>query len=264
MNREKNIFAHNGFAFRKMPFTICVTSGKGGVGKSVVSANMAYLYSKAGIRTLVWDADSHFPNQHLIMGAEPPVRLSQVYAGNVSAETAVFKISENLDLLADMPAAGLAEFYSENFIYETFSQILGTTDYDIIIIDTPAGISENVLQSCDLADLIALVVTDEPTSLLDAYGLIKILLKFSEKNKLRLLINNVIDIEDADEISSKLNLATKKFLGFELPQLGFVPYDRIVRKSILKQELFAKSEEESEAVRHLSKIIKAIYNLIPS
>lgn len=239
---------------KKHPYFITVCSGKGGVGKSFLSANIAYNLAEKGIKTLLWDADMQFPNQHLILGVEPPVRLSQVYAGYIAVETAIFEIFENFDLLSDLPASGLTEYYSDTPIIDVYKQILKLSSYDMVIIDSPAGASDNVLQCCDIADNIALVVTDEPTSLLDAYGLVKILLKSDYKDKISLLVNNVIDFEDADDISSKMNLATEKFLKIEVPAIGYVPYDRAVRQSIIAQEPIAVHTKDSE-------INKAIQNI---
>lgn len=231
---------------KQHPYFINICSGKGGVGKSMIAANLAYSFSMSGIKTLIWDADMQFPNQHLILGVEPPVRLSQVYAGNVDAKTAIFNIDNNLDILSDMPASGLAEYYSETPIIDVYKQILHITEYDVVIIDSPAGASTNVLQCCDVADKIGLVVTDEPTSLLDAYGLVKILLKRDYKKKINLIVNNVIDYEDADEISDKMNKATEKFLKMQLHVLGFIPYDRSVRQSIINQIPIIKTDVSLE------------------
>ncbi len=224
------------------PYLVTICSGKGGVGKSVLSANLSHKFAEKGLKTLIWDADSQFPNQHLLFGVEPPVRLSQVYSNKVPVKTAIYNIRRNLDLLADMPASGLAEEYSKNSVLNVYNDLLLDTNYDIIIVDAPAGATEQVLNCCNISNHIAVVITDEPTSLLDGYGLIKILLNFLDKEKISLLVNNVIDVEDADEISEKLNKATHKFLKVEFEKIGFVPYDRVVRQSIIRQSLFVNNE----------------------
>ncbi len=244
------------------PYVITICSGKGGVGKSVLSANLSYKLAEKGLKTLIWDADSQFPNQHLLFGVEPPVRLSQVYSNRVTVKTAIFGVSNNLDLLADMPASGLAEDYSINSVLNVYKEILLDTSYDVIIIDAPAGAADQVLHCCNISNHIAVVITDEPTSLLDGYGLIKILLNFLDKEKISLLVNNVIDIEDADEISEKLNKATYKFLKVEFDKLGFVPYDRVVRQSIIRQELFVKNEIANELQISIDNIIENIMKKI--
>lgn len=241
-----------------MPFVITVCSGKGGVGKSVMAANLALSMSMMNFQVLLWDADMNFPNQHLLLGVEPPIRLIDVYSKYVKAEKAIFPVYEKLHLLADMPAAGKSDQFEPSAIVDCFRQIVGETNYDIIIMDTPAGSSNITHQCCNLADLISLVITDEPTSLLDAYGLIKILLQYIDVDKLNLLVNNVIDFEDADDILTKLNLATEKFLQLQIGTLGFIPYDRAVRQSIIRQEPFVKFNPDSEASKAVEKLADSI------
>lgn len=235
------------------PFILTVASGKGGVGKSVLTANIANVLSE-DLSVLIWDANMQFPNQHLLLGVEPPVRLNDVYCGKIDVSKALYKVRDNLHLLADLPAAGESEKYGSNGILKVYKQLLESADFDVIVVDTPAGASTETLQCCQIADMVGVVVTDEPTSLLDAYGLIKLLLGLMSVDSINLLVNNVIDFEDADDISNKLNLATEKFLKYKFNALGFVPYDRVVRMSILQQELFTISRPDSEAGRAIKQL----------
>ena len=230
------------------PFVITICSGKGGVGKSFITANLANILARKGMRVLVWDTDTSFPNQHILQGVEPPIRLSDVYNGNYDLLRAIYKINDNLDLLADKQTFDEIPDSNSDLILDIFKKLLINTSYDLILIDTPAFNSEQVLQCCNIADLICLIVTDEPTSLLDGYGLLKILLSYINKDYMGILINNVIDIEDADDISQKLNMATEKFLKTQIQQLGFLPYDREVRQSILQQVLYSDIHEETELI----------------
>lgn len=237
-----------------VPYVMTISSGKGGVGKSIIAANLGYIFSRNNIKTLVWDFDLHFPNQHLIFGMEPPIRLNDVFAERVEINKAVARIDDDLYLLAGLPGTGNSiEFDSEKF-FRLYARLLSLSDFDLIIFDTPAGISESFLQCCNISDLVQIVVTDEPTSLMDAYGLIKILMQYVNTDKLKLIINNVIDSEDANDISTKLNLATGRFLKLKIDVLGYIPYGREVRQSIINQELLARNDPGSEVITQLKNI----------
>jgi len=227
------------------PYIISICSGKGGVGKSVIAANLAGVLSRSA-NVLIWDADMFFPNQHFLLGVEPPIRLNDVYRGMATLDKAIFKVSRNLSILADMPALGKSEQFNIAELQNIYQELIQMRDFDFIIIDTPAGGTYEVIQCAAFSDLILNVITDEPTSLLDAYGLIKILLPYVDREKIKLLVNNVIDLEDADDMSRKLNLVTGNFLDFEIEYYGFIPYSRTVRQSIMQQELFISVEPEGE------------------
>lgn len=239
---------------------IAITSGKGGVGKSVITANLGYMLSKKDVSVMLYDADTQFPNLHLLLGVEPPVRLSQYYAGQVSIDKVIFEPQKKLQILADMPAAGLAEHYSPSMILNAYAETLYYSEPDIVIFDAPSGAGDEVLQVSEIADIIALVINDEPTSLLDAYGLIKILRERDLDYKVRIIVNNVIDNEDADELSEKLNRATKKFLKKHYDSLGFIPYDRNVRQSIVRQELITGTSPGSAVASSLNRICNDLIN----
>ncbi len=238
----------------KKPFLLTVAGGKGGVGKSFIAANIACALASKGVTTLIWDADIRFPNQHLMFGVEPPVRLNDVYAGRIELDRAVYYLKDDLYIIADLPAAGKSEEFDPTAIDEIYSKILNSNRFDVVIADTGNGASAETLQCCYLADEIALVATDEPTSLLDAYGLVKILLKYADPDKIKLIVNNVIDDEDAEDVSQKLNLAADKFLGFTIEAVGFLPYDRGVRQSILRQEPLFGTSTDSEIAKSLVKL----------
>ncbi len=244
------------------PFVVTIASGKGGVGKSFLAANIAACLGRGGASVLIWDADANYPNQHLMLGVEPILRINDVVYSEKSILSAIYPVNDNLHLLADSPASGHIKEYDSTTILDIYRQILVSSRYDFIIVDTPAITNEELLQCCNIADLILMLVSDEPTSLLDTYGLLKILLPYIGKDYINLLVNNVIDLEDADEMSKKLNLATKKFLNTELDFIGFVPYDRAVRMSILAQRLLIESDPDSDVVGSVEKICNNLLNLV--
>lgn len=244
----------------KTPFVIAITSGKGGVGKSVLASNIAYTLSQIGNRTLLWDANRSFPNCHLLLGVEPPIRLSDVYAGLVPVDKAIFSISENLHLLADAPGGGINSYDDTLCFIDIYKDLLLETNFDVIIIDSPAGYSQSTIEIADIADEVHIMITDEPTSLLDGYGLIKLLKELIPIQRFKLLVNNVIDYDDGNEISQKLNLATEKFLGFSIEVSGLFPYSRAVRQSIIRQELFVEAESDDEISKAVLNFSHKIHN----
>lgn len=241
------------------PIVISLCSGKGGVGKSVLTANISTQLAKYS-KVLIWDTNIQFPNVHLLFGVEPTVRLNEVYENKVSVNTAIYGISDNLFILSGSPADINHSAFIDNYVLHTFEEIINTCDFDFIIIDTPAGYSDDILQCCSISDKVFLTVTDEPTSMLDAYGLIKIMMKRIDLNKIELLVNNVIDIEDAEEISHKFNLVTNKFLHLSIPTIGFVPYNRAVRQSILMQEIFINSSPDSDVGKAIQEIAYHVFD----
>jgi flagellar biosynthesis protein FlhG len=260
---EKHIYnKQTAVVEKQLPYIITVCSGKGGVGKSVLSANIAKSLSQKDCKVLIWDTDMLFPNLHLIFGVEPPVRATDLYAGRVAASQTIFNIGNNLDLIADIPISTGRDIFDGSAILPAFAEIITESDYDFIIFDTAAGASSEVLNTCRISDLTVVTVTDEPTSLLDAYALIKILRDHVADDKIQLLVNNVIDYEDAEDISTKLNSATKEFLDNKFAIFGYVPYDRNIRQSILNQNLFIDAYRDSEVYYAISKIASTIISKI--
>ena len=168
----------------KKTMTINIASGKGGVGKSFLASNLAYALSLEGKKVAIWDADSVFPNLHLIYGVEPPNRLNDVYSGKISLDFCASEIYPNLDLYADRPSLGKVDKYSPSELAKIHSKLVKCGKYDFIIIDSAAGVSKSMIYASHFANINAIIVTDEPTSILDAYGLIKILIRIVGKRKI--------------------------------------------------------------------------------
>lgn len=242
----------------KNTFFITVCSGKGGVGKSIVATNLAYSLSEQESDVLILDGNLNYPNQHLICGIEPHLRLFDIINSDLDYSEAIYKIQDKLYILAEKPATGVVDSYSVNNLRKLLEKIRNDKNYDFVVIDTLSGAYEELIEFCRISDLILVIINDEPTSLLDAYGLIKIFRKFINIKKIALVVNNVIDNDDANDISGKLNLATEKFLKVNVDVLGFIPYDRAVRNSILMQEPFMKGATDSEASKAIMRLTKKI------
>lgn len=244
------------YALTSRPFVITVCSGKGGVGKSIVSSNLALGMASQGLRVVVWDTDITFPNQHILFGVEPSLRSHDVYEGMVAATSALFPVAENVRLLAGKTGIGPIAV-SPQELQRVQTELL-QEQADVLLLDTAAGSADDVLQCCLFADLIIVVVTDEPPSIVDAYGLIKILQTHAPTLPLALLVNNTIDAEDAEEVVRKMNVATERFLKRKVGSLGFIPYDRSVRVSIVEQTPLLQAHPSSEAARAIALLARSL------
>ncbi len=238
----------------KQIYIMTIVSGKGGVGKSIITANIAYQLAKTGKKVLLIDADIMCPNQHLLFGVDPILRLDDWSNKKTSLIRAIHYIQENLGLIAG--AVNNYDLSLQNNIsfLDLFQELILNTDFDYVLVDTSAGISNTLVECCSLSDRIGMVITDEPTSILDAYGLVKIIKEYADIRRVNLILNNIIDDEDAKDISEKFNMATEHFLNITLDILGVVPYNRAVRQSILKQEILSKILPDINVVESIQKI----------
>jgi flagellar biosynthesis protein FlhG len=244
------------------PYIISFCSGKRSVGKSVIAANIGFLLAKSGSRVLISDADIASPNLHLIYGVEPRIRINDILEGNALVQSVIHSITYNLSLIAGI--SGQSSEVDGYKLKKILEEIIVLDEYESIIFDCNYGADNNVIECCKVSDMIIIIISDEPSSLIDGYGLIKILQSAMPEKEIRVIVNNVIDKEDADEAEQKLNRATAHFLSSEIVSLGFVPYDRMVKTSIMRQELLADFYSNSGAAIELRNIAHIIYEMVKS
>lgn len=215
---------------------IAVTGGKGGVGKTNVTLNTAISMAKQGKRVMVLDADLGLANVDVMLGLRVEKNLSHVLSGECTLDEVLvegphgIKIApatsgtQSMTELTPVEHAGLIRAFSE-----LRSQI------DILIVDTAAGISDMVLSFSRASQDIIMVVCDEPTSLTDAYALIKILNREHGVFKFKIVANMVRDMREGQDLFNKLSKVTGRFLDVALELVATIPYDENIRKSVRKQ-----------------------------
>lgn len=245
---------------------IAVTGGKGGVGKTNVTLNTAISLAQQGKRVMVLDADLGLANVDVLLGLRVEKNLSHVLSGECTLDEVLvegpygIKIapassgSQSMTELTATEHAGLIRAFSE-----LQSQI------DVLIVDTAAGISDMVLSFSKASQDIMMVVCDEPTSLTDAYALIKILNKEHGIFRFKIVANMVRSLREGDELFSKLSKVTDRFLDVALELVAVIPFDENVRKSVRKQKAIVEAFPTSPAamaIRRLAK--KAIEWPIPN
>jgi flagellar biosynthesis protein FlhG len=226
---------------------MALTSGKGGVGKTFLSANLAAALAKRGRRVLVLDADLGLANLDVVLNLHPKVTLHDVFTGKVHLEDAILPAPCGFSVL--LAGSGLVEYSRLTpEVRDQLQRIIDTLAprFDHILIDTGAGISDVVLYAVSLADDVLVLATPEPTSMTDAYATIKVLATQQQRGEIRLVVNQVGRIGEGRVIRNQLQLVVDKFVtplmaeGRAAPTLdliGEVPQDPSVREAVQKRRL---------------------------
>ena len=242
---------------KKTAKIISVTSGKGGVGKTSLSVNMAAHLGKEGTKILLIDADLGLSNVEIMLGVTPSYTLKDVIKHGRAIEDVIINGPYNIDFISGgngfLELVELSEVERDEILIKIHKL---EELYDIIIIDTGAGISKNVTSFLTISDEIIVITTSEPTALTDAYSIIKVITEEKLKQKIGLIINRVKNKNEFQQASDILINTAKKFLGEEIRSLGYVFEDPNVRKTIYKKTPFVIYYPDSKASDCLKDIIK--------
>jgi flagellar biosynthesis protein FlhG len=253
---------------------MAVTSGKGGVGKTFLSANLAASLARLGRRVLVLDADLGLANLDVVLNLHPKVTLHDVFTGKVQLEDAILPAPGGFSVL--LAGSGLVEY--SRLTPDVREQLLHIIDtvaprFDHILLDTGAGISDVVLYAVSLADDVLVITTPEPTSMTDAYATIKVLATQQQRREIRLVVNQVGRLGEGRAIRGQLQLVVDRFVTPMLAQasagegggdavkstlklelLGEVPLDPAVREAVQKRRLLLQLLPGSPAARAVEAI----------
>ncbi len=238
---------------------ISVTSGKGGVGKNNVVANLAMAFSKLGKRVLVLDADLGLGNLDVLFGVMPKYTLEHVLAGQKSLSEVLVSGPGNIQILPTSSGAGpLNDLSSEQKVrlLSELDQLDGMAD--LFLIDTGAGIGSTVLYFNTAAQEIVLVVTPEPTSLADAYALMKVMSKQHGEKRFNLIVNMVKNESEAQAVVQKLSLVCEQFLDVTLDYVGAVPFDDYLRMAVCAQKSVVDAYPHARSSTHFMQIGKRL------
>ncbi len=252
---------------RRTPNTrvISVTSGKGGVGKTNIVANLGYAFAQLGKKVLILDADLGLGNLDVLLGLAPKFNLSHVILGEKSVDDIIV---EGPGKMLILPASsGIQELtqLTQNQkvqILSELDQLIGAVD--ILFIDTAAGISSNVMDFNVTAHEIMVVVSPEPTSITDAYALMKVLsLKYAEKC-CKVIVNLAGTRQQGREIFRQLNMVTERFLDMTLDYLGSVLFDANIIKGVKQQKLVSELYPDTKASRCFTDLAHKISTTSPT
>lgn len=221
---------------------LAVTGGKGGVGKTCVAVNLAIELADAGLRPLLVDCDLGLANADVLLGLKPTTTLFDVVFDRAAIGSAVMRHSAGIDFI---PAASgreeltaLSRRQFSNFIGELRRVARG---YDLLVLDTAAGIHHEVTALLRAATAGLVVLTPDPTSLTDAYALIKVLEQQEPGCDLRILVNQVRDQQEALRVFGKIRKVATTYLGRELTFVGHLPRDRAVQDAVRARRPFVRA-----------------------
>lgn len=243
--------------------TLAITSGKGGVGKTNVVVNLALELADMGRKVLLIDADLGLANVDVVLGLAPKYSINDVIHGEKTLDEIVVEGPRGIKILpASSGVSELSQLTNDEKLMILQELDAYETDADTVLIDTAAGISDMVLYFNTAAQERIVVATGEPTSLTDAYALIKVLHTERQERRFRILVNNVPDERAAKDVYRKLAMAADHFLGgLSLDYLGFIPTDPAVNKSVMQQRALVEAYKNSPASQAFRKLAINLLNL---
>ncbi|SHG93062.1 MinD/ParA family protein [Tepidibacter thalassicus] len=237
------------------PRVICISSGKGGVGKSNFTLNLALALKKKGSRVLIIDADLGLANIEILLGISPKLGLVDLVKDNVNIEDIIIEGPLGIKIISG--GAGISDIvdlplYKLNKILNNIAYLKNYADF--MLIDTGAGISKSVISFISASEEIIVVSTPEPTAIADAYALIKVISKESTSKIISLVVNKADTKKEAENTFNKLSLVSKKFLYKNIEYLGYISNDKNVQTCVKRQIPFYIGAPNSLASQNIDNI----------
>ena len=244
---------------------LSVTSGKGGVGKTNFAVNLAVLLNELGKRVILVDVDIALANADILLSVQPRYNLGHVLAGEVSVLEALTRTPSGILV---MPGCAGVRHLSDldtkerEFLKGSFQELEAYADY--VIIDTGAGISKNVVQFAAASDEVVVVTIPEPTAITDGYAVIKAVSREKGSGRIRLIVNQSLGSADARRVSERIRTVSRRFLGIEVDDLGFVYADPRVGQAVRRKRPFVLEYPRCPASKCMREIAERIVGGDPS
>lgn len=246
------------------PTTLAVTSGKGGVGKTSVVVNLAVALARLRNRVAILDADFGLGNVDVALGLTPASHLGHLLAGELEMSEILVEGPQGIRVVP--ASSGLRELTSLTpRQWERLNRGIAelSAGLDFLLIDTGAGVSDNVIEMLSGAARVLVVTSPEPTAVVDAYAVIKILTAIDAAKEIGLLVNGAAGQAEADLVFGQLEVAATRFLHRHLRSFGFISHDAAVRDAVLQQRAVVEAAPDSPASRCFRILASRVGTLAP-
>ncbi len=242
---------------------ITISSGKGGVGKTNIAVNLAIAYAGLGKKVIVMDADLGLANVNVVLGVIPRYNLYHLIRRQKRMQEILLNTSYGIQIVAGASGFSKIANLSDGERKVFIDELCELSWADIIIIDTSAGVSDNVLSFIAAADDAVIVTTPEPTAITDAYGIVKIIATEIDNLDLglKLVVNRVKSVTEGRRVAERVINIAGQFLNFKLDYLGFIYDDILVHKAVLKQKPFLVMDPKGKASICIDHIVRRLENI---
>lgn len=247
---------------KQFPRVIAVTSGKGGVGKTNIVGNLAVAMSRQGMRVVIIDADVGLANIDIVFNLRPLYTLRHVISGEKTLEEIMIQTRHGIRIIPGGSGFASLTQLNEGQKLTLLGEFEALADQaDIILVDTGAGISSNVLYFNAASDECIVIATTEPTSITDAYAMMKVMSREYQTRYFKLIVNMTESEKDAKRVFASLSNALDKFLkDVVLAYLGHIPFDRHLQHAVQKRSLLLDQTPDAAAARAMETIASVILN----
>ncbi|MDX1452904.1 MAG: MinD/ParA family protein [Oleiphilaceae bacterium] len=247
---------------KRVPRVLAITGGKGGVGKTSISVNLAIALSRNGNKVCLFDADTGLANVNIMLGMHPPYTLEHLFTGEKSIQDIVVEGPEGIHIVPG--ASGFAQCVELDVGQQ--QRLLTSIEsiephYDYMLVDTAAGISPTVLHFIAAAQLAAVVITPEPTSLTDAFSLLKVLKRRGYRRRVQVIVNMCSSATQAEKVFRRFSAAVDKYLGLKTESLGSVWMDESMRTAVTLQRPVALFPKTDPSARSFYRLADRVDNL---